>query len=43
MLFPNDVMYRVDYDISRLSVGAYTAFRVGWLDNLPEAYRSFED
>ena len=43
LLFPNDVMQRVDYDLSQLNVGAYTAFRVGWLNKLPEDYKVFED
>ena len=42
-LFPDDVMRRVDYDISRLVVGPFTAFRVGWLDELKPEYRAFED
>ena len=41
--FPDDVMRRVDYDIATLSVGPFTAFRVGWLDELKPEYRVFED
>jgi hypothetical protein len=42
-LFPNDIMYRVDYDISRLYVGPFTAYRVGWRDELDPDHRVFED
>jgi hypothetical protein len=42
-MFPDDVMRRVDYDISRLTVGPFSAFRVGWLDELKPQYRAFED
>lgn len=42
-LFPNDVMYRVDYNIGRLNVGPFTAFRVGWTNQLDAQLRIFED
>ncbi len=42
-LFPNDVMYRVDYNIRKLNVGVFTAYRVGWSDSLDRAYADFED
>lgn len=42
-LFPNDVMYRVDYDVQDLNVGPFTAFRVGWTDQLDTQLRMFED
>jgi hypothetical protein len=42
-LFPNDVMYRVDYDLGRLDVGPYTAFRVGWISRLDPRYEVFND
>lgn len=42
-LFPDDVMRRVDYDMSRLNIGPFTAFRVGWLSELKPQYRGFED
>jgi len=42
-LFPNDVMYRVDYDLGTLNVGPFTAYRVGWTDKLDPAYQGFED
>lgn len=42
-LFPNDVMYRVDYNIGRLNVGPFTAFRVGWTNQLDAKLRIFED
>lgn len=41
--FPRDVMLRVDYDISRLNAGEFTAFRVGWRDSLEPSLRAFED
>ncbi len=41
--FPNDVMQRVDYNIDVLNVGAYTAYRVGWLNRLADEYKMFED
>lgn len=42
-LFPNDVMFRVDYDLTQLDVGAYTAFRVGWTDQLDKRFKVFDD
>jgi hypothetical protein len=42
-LFPDDVMQRVDYDITRLNIGAYTAYRVGWRDSLADEHKVFED
>ncbi len=42
-LFPNDVMYRVDYNIDSLNVGPFTAYRVGWTDSLDPKYSGFED
>ena len=41
--FPNDVMYRVDYDLKKLSIDDYTAYRVGWIDTLDPQYKLFED
>lgn len=41
--FPNDVMFRVDYNLYRLNVGAFTAYRVGWRPNLDAAHKLFED
>jgi hypothetical protein len=41
--FDDDVMYRVDYQLQRLEIGAYTAYRVGWRETLDQAYRVFED
>lgn len=35
-LFPDDIMLRVDYDIARLKIGAFTAYCIGWLDELPD-------
>lgn len=42
-LFPNDVMFRVDYDMTRLNVGPFTAYRIGWTNRLDPRYSSFED
>ena len=42
-IFPNDIMLRVDYDMSRLTVGPFTAYRVGWTDRLRPAFHLFED
>ena len=42
-LFPNDVMYRVDYDLNQLDVGAFTAYRVGWRMDLEARLTTFED
>lgn len=41
--FPNDIMSRIDYDISKLDIGRYTAYRIGWIDKLDELYCVFED
>jgi len=41
--FPNDVMFRVDYRIDRLTIGDYTAYRVGWMDKLDQKYKVFQD
>ena len=42
-LFPNDIMRRVDPDLERLRIGAFTAYRVGWTEDLAPDLRSFED
>lgn len=42
-IFDDDVMFRVDYQLQRLEIGPYTAYRVGWCDTLDEKYRIFED
>lgn len=42
-LFPNDVMYRVEYDIFSLEIGAWTAYRIGWIGELDAKYKAFED
>jgi len=42
-LFPNDVMYRVDYDLTQLDVGLFTAYRVGWIGRLDPTLESFQD
>jgi len=42
-LFPNDVMFRVDYDIFQLNVGKFTAYRIGWEDHLSSDYLHLED
>jgi len=41
--FPNDVMFRVDYNLDRLNVGPFTAYRVGWRDKIDVAHKMFED
>ena len=42
-LFPDDIMLRVDYDLDNLTVNDFTAYRVGWLEGLREAYQTFEN
>ncbi|MCA9265467.1 MAG: hypothetical protein KDA60_16520 [Planctomycetales bacterium] len=42
-MFPDDIMFRVDYDINRLYVGPFTAYRVGWTNSLSPEHRVFED
>jgi hypothetical protein len=41
--FPDDIMYRVDYEITRLNIGSYTAYRIGWSDDLDCKFEVFED
>lgn len=42
-LFPQDIMYRVEYQLRELEIGDYTAYRIGWIDTLHEKYRVFQD
>jgi hypothetical protein len=42
-LFPQDIMYRVEYQLRDLEIGDYTAYRIGWIDTLHEKYRVFQD
>jgi hypothetical protein len=42
-LFPNDIMRRVDPDLGRLRIDAFTAYRIGWTDRLAPDLRAFED
>jgi hypothetical protein len=42
-LFPNDVMLRVDYDLGKLEIGPYTAFRIGWTRQVDPQYRFLDD
>jgi len=42
-LFPDDIMRRVEYDISSLSIGPYTAYRIGWLDRIEDEHKVFDD
>ncbi len=42
-VFPNDVMRRVDYDMVRLTIGPFTAYRIGWLHTLKSEHKLFED
>ncbi len=41
--FPHDVMFRVDYDIDRLTIGPFTAYRVGWSKDLDPRWKLLED
>ena len=41
--FPNDVMFRVDYNLYRLNIGPFTAYRIGWRDEIDGAHKMFED
>lgn len=41
--FPNDILFRVDYEINNLTIGEYTAYRIGWLQVLNPKYQVFED
>lgn len=41
--FPDDVMFRVDYEIARLNIGSYTAYRIGWIDKTDKDFEIFED
>ncbi|MHC4983164.1 MAG: alpha-L-fucosidase [Planctomycetota bacterium] len=42
-IWPNEIMHIVDYDIGKLEIGEYTAYRIGWLEKLDPEYRAFED
>ena len=35
-LYPNDIMFGTVTDVNTVSVGNYTAYSVGWIDQLPE-------
>ena len=35
-LYPDDIMFATAHDINEKTIGAYTAYSVGWLDKLPE-------
>ena len=35
-LYPNDIMFSTSVDINEKTVGAYTAYSVGWFHELPE-------
>lgn len=35
-LYPNDIMFATADDINEKNIGAYTAYSVGWLNELPE-------
>lgn len=35
IIYPNDIMYITSTDVNTLSVGAFTAYTVGWTDTLP--------
>lgn len=42
-LFPDDIMRRIDYTIDRLTIGSYTAYRVGWVGTMKPEHAVFED
>jgi len=42
-LFPNDIMRRVDHNPGVLTIGAFTAYRIGWTNTLAPDLRGFED
>ncbi|MCX7045143.1 MAG: hypothetical protein NTX50_06625 [Candidatus Sumerlaeota bacterium] len=42
-LWPNEIMYRVDYNLGKLTLGEYTAYRIGWLDRMNPEYKKFDD
>jgi len=42
-LFPNDIMCRVDRNLAALRIDAFTAYRIGWTDDLDPDLRAFED
>ena len=42
-MFPDDIMLRVDYNISNLNVGDFTAYRIGWHNEIREAHQEFEN
>ena len=42
-LFPNDIMRRVDRNLASLRIDAFTAYRIGWTDDLEPDLRAFED
>lgn len=42
-MFPNDIMFRVDYDIYQLNVGAFSAYRIGWKNSLADRFAHLED
>ena len=35
-LYPNDIMFGTVADVNTVSVGSYTAYSVGWIDELPK-------
>jgi alpha-L-fucosidase len=41
--WPNEIMHVVEYDLDRLMIGEYTAYRIGWLEQLKPEHRVFED
>ncbi len=38
--FPNDVMVDFDSDIVNLNIGSYTAYLIGWVDNVNSKYEN---
>jgi hypothetical protein len=41
--FPDDIMFRVDYNLGQLLIGGFTAYRVGWLPVLESRWEHLED
>lgn len=39
--FPDDIMLRIDPLLSTLTIGAYTAYKIGWTDSLDPKYEVF--
>ncbi|MCE5279845.1 MAG: hypothetical protein ABFD92_03475 [Planctomycetaceae bacterium] len=42
-LWPTDIMRMVGYEIKKLTLGEFTAYRIGWMETLKPEHRTFED